>query len=74
MQSEGALTLEDYWVRRSGRAWFDVNGGIDCLVPAAAVMAELLDWSSAERDRQVKACVAIREREMSAVRKSNREL
>lgn len=70
VQSEGALTLEDYWVRRSGRAWFDVNGGIDCLIPAAAIMAELLNWSSDERDRQVKACLAIREQEMSAVRKS----
>ena len=70
VQSEGALTLEDYWVRRSGRAWFEVNGGIDGLVPAAAIMAELLNWSSDERDRQVKACLAIREQEMSAVRKS----
>ena len=70
VQSEGALTLEDYWVRRSSRAWFDVNGGIDCLVPAAAIMAELLNWSSEERDRQVEACLAIRESEMSAVQKS----
>ena len=70
VRSEGALTLEDYWVRRSGRAWFEVKGGIDCLVPAAAIMAELLNWSSDERDRQVKACLAIREQEMSAVRKS----
>ena len=67
---EGALTLEDYWVRRSARARFDVDGGTDCLAPAAAVMAHFLNWSKNECDRQVKACLAIREREMSAVRKT----
>jgi glycerol-3-phosphate dehydrogenase len=69
VQCEGALTLEDYWVRRSSRAWFDVNGGVDCLVPAAAVMAELLNWSKDERERQISNCLAIREHELSAVRK-----
>ena len=53
---EGALTLEDYWVRRSGRAWFDHNGGLDALAPAAAEMAGLLGWSAAETARQVEAC------------------
>ena len=70
VQCEGALTLEDYWVRRSARARFDVNGGIDCLVPAAAVMAELLNWSQDESDRQVEHCLGIRKHEMSGVRKS----
>jgi glycerol-3-phosphate dehydrogenase len=70
VQCEGALTLEDYWVRRSARARFDVNGGLDCLVPAAALMAELLNWTTAERDSQVEACHAIRKQEMSAVRKT----
>jgi len=65
---EGALTLEDYWVRRSARARFDVDGGTASLAPAAAVMALLLNWSQGECDRQIKACLAIREREMSAVR------
>ena len=32
---EGALTLEDYWVRRSARAWFDLDGGLAALAPAA---------------------------------------
>ena len=64
---EGALTLEDYWVRRSARARFDLNGGVDSLVPAAKVMAELLGWSTSESERQVQACLAIREQEMSAV-------
>ena len=68
VRREGALTLEDYWVRRSSRAWFDDDGGVASLVPAAAVMADLLGWSQAERDRQVEACLAIRTHEMSAVR------
>jgi len=43
--NEGALTLEDYWVRRSGRAWFDPDGGLAALTPAAEAMAPLLGWS-----------------------------
>jgi glycerol-3-phosphate dehydrogenase len=70
VQCEGALTLEDYWVRRSARARFDVNGGVDSLAPAAAVMAGLLGWSQDEKERQVGVCHAIREHEMSAVRKT----
>ena len=53
---EGALTLEDWWVRRSGRAWFDHKGGVDALAPAAAEMAGLLGWSAAETAAQVDAC------------------
>jgi glycerol-3-phosphate dehydrogenase len=53
---EGALTLEDYWVRRSGRAWFDHKGGMDALAPAAAEMAGLLGWSAARTADQIEAC------------------
>ena len=53
---EGALTLEDWWVRRSGRAWFDRGGGMDALAPAAAEMAGLLGWSAAQIARQVETC------------------
>jgi glycerol-3-phosphate dehydrogenase len=53
---EGALTLEDWWVRRSGRAWFDHSGGMDALAPAAAQMADLLGWSAAQTARQVETC------------------
>ena len=53
---EGALMLEDYWVRRSGRAFFDHKGGMDALAPAATEMAGLLGWSAAETARQVEAC------------------
>jgi glycerol-3-phosphate dehydrogenase len=56
---EGAMTLEDWWVRRSGRAWFDHKGGLDALEPAAAVMAGLLGWSPTETMRQVEACRTI---------------
>ena len=53
---EGALRLEDWWVRRSGRAWFDHKGGMDALAPAAAEMADLLGWSAEEATRQVENC------------------
>ena len=53
---EGALTLEDWWVRRSGRAWFDRGGGLDALAPAAAEMAGLLGWTPVETNRQIEAC------------------
>jgi glycerol-3-phosphate dehydrogenase len=54
--AEGALTLEDWWVRRSARAWFDERAGLDALAPAAQAMGELLAWSDAERERQQQAC------------------
>ena len=55
---EGALTLEDYWIRRSARAWFDPDGGLAALPVAAAAMAPLLGWSEAERARQIADCHA----------------
>lgn len=65
---EGALTLEDVWVRRSARARFDDDGGTAALEPAAARMAELLDWSPEEQARQIETCRAARTAEMAAVR------
>lgn len=56
---EGALTLEDYWVRRSARAWFDADAGRDSLQPAARAMAPLLGWTADECDRQVAHCLAL---------------
>ncbi|MEJ0064020.1 MAG: glycerol-3-phosphate dehydrogenase C-terminal domain-containing protein [Caulobacteraceae bacterium] len=47
--AEGALTLEDYWVRRSARAWFAEGGGLGDLAPAADAMGHLLGRSDAER-------------------------
>ncbi len=56
---EGALMLEDYWVRRSARAWFDERAGLDSLTPAAQAMSTLLGWSDAERERQIELCRSI---------------
>jgi len=66
--AEMALTLEDYWARRSARAWFDEAGGLAALAPAARAMAPLLGWSQAEEARQIAHCVAIHERDMAALR------
>lgn len=68
VKTEGALTLEDYWVRRSARSNFDVNGGLDALEPAAEVMGNLLNWSAAEKYDQVELCRKRRQREMSILR------
>src|SRR5262245_24123566 len=64
---EGAVTLEDYWVRRSARARFDLDGGIASLLPAAQAMAPLLGWSQADLEREVHACSALREAERAAL-------
>lgn len=57
--AEGALSLEDYWVRRSARAWFDDRAGRDAMQPAARAMGALLGWSEAECERQVQHCLEI---------------
>lgn len=64
MTHEGALTLEDYWVRRSARSCFDEKGGMDALEPAAEVMAELLNWTAEERLRQIIHCRQQREKDL----------
>lgn len=56
---EGALRLEDYWARRSSRAWFDDRGGIDSLEPTSYLMAELLNWSEDRRKQEVTNCLEI---------------
>ena len=56
---EGALRLEDYWARRSSRAWFDDRGGVDALDPASNVMAELLDWTDERRQQEINNCLEI---------------
>src|SRR5690606_11284204 len=67
---EGAVTLEDYWVRRSARARFDDEGGLGALEPAARAMASLLGWNTETEQQQVRACRELREREMAAARES----
>ena len=53
---EGAATLEDYWVRRSARAWFDDDAGLAALEPAANAMGALLGWDDAKKAAQVAHC------------------
>ncbi len=62
---EGALTLEDYWVRRSARAWFDLDAGLSALAPAADAMAPLLGWSEPRRAAEVATCHAMRARDLA---------
>jgi len=59
VQYEGAMRLEDYWVRRSSRAWFDHSAGLACLRPAAIVMGVLLGWSKERIESEIAHCVAI---------------
>jgi glycerol-3-phosphate dehydrogenase len=56
---EGALRLEDWWVRRSLRAWFDDHAGLPTLAPAAEAMGELLGWDAARKAAEIAACRAI---------------
>jgi glycerol-3-phosphate dehydrogenase len=53
---EGAMRLEDYWVRRSGRAWFDEKSGLDALAPAAREMAIHLGWNEERQLREIEHC------------------
>jgi glycerol-3-phosphate dehydrogenase len=56
VRREGALRLEDYWVRRGARAFFDLDAGLSSLDPASREMARLLDWSEETRAAEVAAC------------------
>jgi glycerol-3-phosphate dehydrogenase len=64
---EGAVTLEDYWVRRSARARFDLDGGLSSLRPAAAAMAPLLGWSEVDVAREIAHCENVRKAECAAL-------
>jgi len=65
---EGALTLEDYWIRRSSRGYFDDKGGMESLKPAADAMAKLLNWSDEARDQQIEFCRRQREADMKILK------
>lgn len=65
--NEGALTLEDYWVRRSARAWFDDDGGLAALQPAAGAMAPLLGWDESRTDSEIAGCKARRAADLAEV-------
>lgn len=53
---EGAASLEDYWVRRSARAWFDEGAGLAALAPAAEAMGALLGWDDAMTTAEIAHC------------------
>lgn len=72
--AEGALTLEDYWVRRSARGRFDEEGGLASLEAAANLMGTLLGWTDAEEDRQVRSCREIRADEMRHILKKDKDV
>ena len=71
--AEGALTLEDYWVRRSARAHFDRNGGMATIETAAAVLGELLGWPEQEKLRQIEHCLTIHTNEMKNIETKKKE-
>ena len=56
VQCEGALRLEDYWARRSSRAWFDEGAGLPVLHEAATAMAELLGWDDNRKGMEIENC------------------
>ena len=56
VQKEGALRLEDYWARRSSRAWFDKDAGLPVLKHAAVAMADLLGWDDARSAMEIEDC------------------
>jgi glycerol-3-phosphate dehydrogenase len=62
---EGALTLEDYWFRRSARARFNTEGGLPDLEKAAACMGEMLGWTQDEKRRNLEDCRSKQALEMS---------
>jgi glycerol-3-phosphate dehydrogenase len=62
---EGAATLEDYWVRRSARAHFDLDGGLAVLDDAARTMSDLLGWDDARTAAELAHCRGLHSAEMA---------
>ena len=53
---EGAIRLEDYWVRRVPRAFFDLDGGLSVLEEAANTMGDLLGWTEEKKQSEITSC------------------
>jgi len=64
---EGAQRLEDYWVRRSVRAWFSADAGLSALAPAAETMAGLLGWGAVRTAAEIANCQAIHDNSRAAL-------
>lgn len=58
VRNEGALRLEDYWVRRSARALYDRDAGLSTLEPTSDEMGKLLGWTERRRLDEVAECRA----------------
>ena len=56
VRREGAVLLEDWWVRRAARAWFDNEEA--ALLRGAARFAVLLGWDDARTAREIACCRA----------------
>ncbi len=65
--SEGALTLEDYWFRRSSRAHFHPQADGSDLEEAAEEMGEWLGWTPEEKERQIESCRGKQDFEMNCL-------
>ncbi|HEV2365564.1 MAG TPA: glycerol-3-phosphate dehydrogenase/oxidase [Caulobacteraceae bacterium] len=65
--AEGALRLEDWWTRRSARAWFDPDAGLSALAEAGGAMAPLLGWSPDRVAAEIGQCRARRQADMAAL-------
>lgn len=63
--AEGAVTLEDLWVRRTIRARFPETTPLDDLEAIAEPMASLLNWSDDEKQQQLDTCREIHSNERS---------
>lgn len=66
VENEGAVTLEDYWVRRSARARFELDGGLAVLAQTAEYMSKLIGWTESERSEQIERCRRLRDEELRA--------
>lgn len=64
---EGALRLEDVWIRRAARAWFTTDPVGNDLDRAAEVMGDLLGWSPARRSDEIASCRRIHDDALSCL-------
>ncbi|MBS1837554.1 MAG: glycerol-3-phosphate dehydrogenase/oxidase [Actinobacteria bacterium] len=67
VRTEGALRLEDAWIRRCARAWFTLEplgAGLDV---AGTEMAELLGWSPERRTAEIAAVERIHHDSMACL-------
>lgn len=64
---EGALRLEDHWIRRSAHAWFTLDPVGDDLERAGATMGDLLGWGPERTASEIGHCRRIHADTMAAL-------